>query len=75
MPVLSKILPLADDYKFNNGFLLINADIKGNLKKPVIDSISRLENLKVYIKKNKADFASDEILIFIKPKEDEISDI
>lgn len=51
LPLTSTFAPKLKEYDFKNGYLKINSTINGTLKNPILKSDSKLNNLKVYLKK------------------------
>lgn len=55
LPFSNVILPKIKNYEFKSGFLKINSTIEGNLKQPILNSNSALNNLKIYLKEYKSE--------------------
>ncbi len=63
LPLTVSLNPYYDDYIFKSGYLKINAEIKGNFKKPQIKTNSSLNDLNIFIKPLKTSFQVKETLI------------
>ena len=72
LPFSSSILKDLKDYDFKDGLLKIQAQIKGNLKAPLIEANSSIKNLKIYIKPYKTLISSNEIKLFANPKNNKL---